>query len=776
MKMMLLLCALIAGSGSVWAETVRYGIQSTSSVSITGNGTAPTNSSATFVATNTDKNQMTSGKSQTLTLSGYYGYKVTNITLSMKSNSSRGAGKLSYSTDGETSYIVGSSSDGVNFNNTSWYGSWSTSYVNVSKDVDIEPTTSNSTIIIMIEATVNSLYCESYSITYEPVNTSDAATSVTIDDTGITNTDVYTNTAAGSLSATVKDKNGDAISGAAVTWTSADTNVATIASDGTVTLVGAGTTVITASYAGVSGTYDPSSATYDLTVTDSTPFAGGDVEFVAGTDVGSTTSQNADEVSKSGVTISSTSAALASAQYRFYGSSTTTISTTQGNIVKIVFTEADSDYPISRLSATGYSNGTWTGNAQSVTFTASGQARVSTIVVTVNTKDPVATINGITPTSIDLNDEGSFSCDIVYAKGLTANDATITWYSDNEDVLLIDETDGSYLTGASGGTVNVTVTVTPNDETSYSAVSGHFTVTVVDPNGPGSQDNPYTVAQVINGDADGKTDIWVKGYIVGSWNNNNFDPENLVDTNLALADDYNSTTTIPVELSIASGLRTTWGPFSNQKNINVAQVVLKGNGTKYFSKNAVKGTSVIEKIAEMVTVTSAEYATRQSDAALDYSEGDITAYTATDNGSSVKLTEIEGGQVPANTPVVLYKAGGATVRVPVIDSADAVGENDLRISSGEAYSNAYVLAKPDGKPVGFYLWDEAFMLAAGKVYLQSSASDGARQFLPFNEATGIEETVSSKPMNGEWYDLQGRRVVKAQKGLYIVDGKKVVMK
>lgn len=767
----------------MWAETVRYGIQSTSSVSITGNGTAPTNSSATFVATNTDnKNQMTSGNSQTLTLSGYYGYKVTNITLSMKSNSSKGAGKLSYSTDGEKSYIVGSSSEGVNFNNASWHGSWSTSYVNVSKDVDIEPTTSNSTIIIMIEATVNSLYCESYSITYEPVNTSDAATSVTIDATGITNTDVYTNTAAGSLSATVKDKNGDAISGATVTWTSADTNVATIASDGTVTLVGEGTTVITASYAGVSGTYDPSSATYDLTVTDSTPFAGGDVTFTAGTDKGSTTDQSYDEVSKSGVTISCTSAGLAYSEYRIYSGSTTTISTTQGIITNIEFTMADG-YNSSLLSLNSnqpgnYSNGIWTGNAQSVSFKASAQARVSTIVVTVNTKEPVATINGITPTSIDLNDEGSFICDIVYADGVTANDATIIWSSDNEDVLVIDETNGSYITGASGGTVNVTVTVTPNDETSYSAVSKHFTVTVVDPNGPGSQGNPYTVAQVINGDADGQTDIWVKGYIVGSWNNNKFDPDNLVDTNLALADEYNSTTTIPVELP-SGDIRTTWGPASNKNNINVAQVVLKGNGTTYFSKNAVKGTSEIEKIAEMVTITSAEYATRHSNVALDYSEGGIKAYTATDNGTSVTLNEITSGQVPANTPVVLYKAEGGNVSVPVIAEADAIsGGNDLHVV-GEGgltgANNIYVLAMPTGNPVGFYLWESSATLNEGKVYLQGSGN-GARTYLPFDEATGISEAVSVKNDSNVTYDLQGRRVVKAQKGLYIVNGKKVIMK
>ena len=579
--------------------------------------------------------------------------------------------------------------------------------------------------------------------------------------------DLYNNSAAQVISYTTSSSGAVSVSESDYATFSVDQTNKTITVTPTAVTPSAQTITVTQA---ADETYDAGSATFTFTVSDTTPFAGGDVTFDATSDKG-TNSSGAGSIVKDVVTMAGTSCNLSDGvAYRLYSGSTTTFSTTQGNITKIEFTMA-SGYASTLLSANGYSEGTWTGNAQSVSFTASAQARVTKIVVTVNTKKPVATIKGITPTSIDLNDEGNFTCDIEYAEGVTATDATITWSSDDENVLVVDETDGSYLTGESGGTVSVTVTVTPNDETSYSAVSEHFTVTVVDPNGPGSQNNPYTVAQVINGDADGKTDIWVKGYIVGSWNNNNFDPENLVDSNLALADDYNSTTTIPVELSNTSGLRTTWGPASNPKNINVAQVVLKGNGTKYFNKNAVKGTSEIEKVAEMVTVTSAEYATRHSDVALDYSAGGIKAYTATDNGTSVKLNEITSGQVPANTPVVLYKAGGCTVNVPVIEEAAAVGSNDLRVSEGQAYSNAFVLAQVNGT-VGFYLWDDNETLNEGKVYLLSAS--GARQFLPFEETTAINNMNAETTINDIYFDLQGRRVMKAQKGLYIVNGKKVV--
>lgn len=56
-----------------------------------------------------------------------------------------------------------------------------------------------------------------------------------------------------------------------------------------------------------------------------------DVTFIAGTDVGSTTNQSADQITKDGITIKSTSAGLAYAEYRFYNG-TITISSTVGTI------------------------------------------------------------------------------------------------------------------------------------------------------------------------------------------------------------------------------------------------------------------------------------------------------------------------------------------------------------------------------------------------------------------------------------------------------------
>ena len=152
---------------AAWAGTVTYTVTSTSAVSTSG--TAPSGSKATYSSTYNEIAKLTEKNSMTLTLSGYAGKKITGITLSMKSNSSKGAGYLSVKAGTSTLASIGSPSSGVKFNNSAWHGSWSTSYV------DVTPTMSNKAyaiqngenVVILIGATANSLYCQSFTLTYE---------------------------------------------------------------------------------------------------------------------------------------------------------------------------------------------------------------------------------------------------------------------------------------------------------------------------------------------------------------------------------------------------------------------------------------------------------------------------------------------------------------------------------------------------------------------------------------------------------------------------------
>jgi hypothetical protein len=152
-----------SGAGSLTEYTVTYTVANKTSV--TKSGTAPTGSSATFNKTYTGSihQQMTGGNSTTLTLSGYDGAKITGITLSMKSNSSKGAGSLTM-TVGSTPIAKINDSK---FNTSNWAGKWSTSYIPITPKVTATTVGSGEKVTIVISASANSLYIEKYTITYE---------------------------------------------------------------------------------------------------------------------------------------------------------------------------------------------------------------------------------------------------------------------------------------------------------------------------------------------------------------------------------------------------------------------------------------------------------------------------------------------------------------------------------------------------------------------------------------------------------------------------------
>ncbi|MBR2452417.1 MAG: hypothetical protein IKB37_04485 [Rikenellaceae bacterium] len=152
-----------SGVGGATEYTVTYTVANKTSVTKTG--TAPTGSSATFNNTYTGSihQQMTGGNSTTLTLSGYDGAKITGITMSMKSNSSKGAGSYTMKVGTKT---ISSITDSK-FNTSNWAGKWSTSYIPITPAVTATTVGSGENIEVIITASANSLYIEKYTITYE---------------------------------------------------------------------------------------------------------------------------------------------------------------------------------------------------------------------------------------------------------------------------------------------------------------------------------------------------------------------------------------------------------------------------------------------------------------------------------------------------------------------------------------------------------------------------------------------------------------------------------
>ena len=150
----------------------------------------------------------------------------------------------------------------------------------------------------------------------------------------------------------------------------------------------------------------------------------------------------------------------------------------------------------------------------------------------------------------------------------------------------------------------------------------------------------------------------------------------------------------------------------------------------------------------------------------------VTASTAVIKGNWISLTEISGA-IPASTPVVLQGAEGFYSFFMATDEAGTVGENDLKGTAEPLAATGiqYVLAEKDGV-AGFYQAAEGTKIPAGKAYIEKAAA-GVKGFF-FGDATGIAEVETATEADATIYDLSGRRVEKAQKGIYIVNGKKVM--
>ena len=207
----------------------------------------------------------------------------------------------------------------------------------------------------------------------------------------------------------------------------------------------------------------------------------------------------------------------------------------------------------------------------------------------------------------------------------------------------------------------------------------------------------------------------------------------------------------------------------------------------------------IEDFAREVTVGEAGYSTL----VLGYNAvipTGVEVYTvsATEDGSAT-LTMIEGNVLAAGEAVVLKNAGTYDFKYTTAEATEV--ENLLKGTTVNANiaEASYVLGNIDG--VGFYTAtfnvntdtsndivegegesavttpvNDAFKNNAFKAYLPKT--NNAAQTLRFNfgETTGIEGVIENTNANAVIFDLSGRRVAKMQKGIYIVNGKKVYVK
>lgn len=639
--------------------------------------------------------------------------------------------------------------------------------------------------------------------------------------------------------------------------------------------------------------YKAGSATFTVNITDSTPFTG--AMFDATIDKGTS------PITKDNVSFACDNGVLNNgSEYRLYKNSTTTISTTDGSLItKIEFTNASSNPATGFGSQTGWSTtdngGVWTGEAESVSFVASGaQVRATLIKVWVkpNTNPSLAAenvniacnavegvitytltnpaTNGVLTASTTsdwltigtVGETISFTCEANTTATVRTANVTITYtYGDNQtvtkEVVVTQEgkkdaglayattsitkfegdasftntltnpnslnvtyasSEESVATIDNNGEVTILATGTTTITASYSgdeiylSGSASYTLTVNEPfvaedgvfdfveaAGQGyDYGSGVPIARGSNGNyiyedktwtagnvtlvSSGKYRWWYNGYELRFYKTDG-DSEATKESAMTISVPEGKVIT-SIEVFGGKNWETDCGSYSDGKWTGSSQtVVFTYSGTN--SNNVTKVVVTYETPEyESVSVGDLKYSTYASDNALDFTDSSIKAFYPTVDGSTLTFHEIT--KVPAGTGVLLYSANGAITEDILVctGETDAVENNVFVRGTGDRVSYnettqeyIYVLSKPQGDNLGFYKANNN-RVATNRAYIQVPAElSGAKSFTINleDDPTGIVNLNDNVNANeGAIYNLAGQRLSKMQKGINIINGKKVL--
>ena len=183
------------------------------------------------------------------------------------------------------------------------------------------------------------------------------------------------------------------------------------------------------------------------------------------------------------------------------------------------------------------------------------------------------------------------------------------------------------------------------------------------------------------------------------------------------------------------------------------------------------------------------------------SEG-VAAYTGTvtdnaNNDSKYLTLNLVENAIPAYTAVVLkgepavYEFAIAKIKVTPegaleiyddeVDGGQALVKEEIfeeNVLKGtlEPISavDKFILAKPEGDEIGFYR-AESGTIAAGKAYIDYDDANYIKAFyFAGDEATGIKAIDTEIAVDGIIYNVAGQRLSKMQKGINIMNGKKIL--
>ena len=258
---------------------------------------------------------------------------------------------------------------------------------------------------------------------------------------------------------------------------------------------------------------------------------------------------------------------------------------------------------------------------------------------------------------------------------------------------------------------------------------------------------------------------------------------------IGTSDDNSNTSTITIT---GANNEKSSGTFVNRNSTSLSQLdfIPTTQTTSYTIESENKSSVVqisIYGTENPVSLNAKGYSTFSCASNVQVTGAD--AYTAQLDieNSKITCTKITDGKIPAGTGVLLYGDGGATVTVVAInENLSPLDNNDLKATTLAGGSLAtmgnntyYVL---NGNTFKSYT-GSAFV--PGKAYFEPNNTPFEPNNTPArsltmtfeNEMTGIGNVQESKDSKADGcYNLAGQRVSNPTKGMYIMNGKKYIVK
>lgn len=425
-------------------------------------------------------------------------------------------------------------------------------------------------------------------------------------------------------------------------------------------------------------------------------------------------------------------------------------------------------------------------------FTGNNDWKESTASYTLNIKKHITELSFGTETTYNVNLGETFNSPKATAatKNNKEYDGTITYGSSDANIAEVNvETGDVEIKGA--GTVTITATAAATE--AWTEATASYTLNIVDPNNltvtfdytkpeelgitkpkSGTGTNITTdlfrdIVTMSSTNGSTPTRIWNRGgtcelcvYTNGSITYTVPEPYVITKIDFTYSGTYNKIT-------------TTIGSFSNDKK----QWTGKEKSVKFNAtdQTRIHTATITYKKLPTVTVTDKKYTTYVTPCAVDFGN-EVRAYIVNEVTAD-KVKTVQVSNAPKGTPVIIYAEKADTYTLTEIEAAtDDVTSNKLQASDGtvKGGNNIYAMAVKS-KGAGFYKVSESVTIPAGKAYLVwGDATANSKEFIPIGgETTGITSITGEDGNDRKvYYNLNGMRVDNPQKGIYIVNGKKVI--